>query len=1032
MMQKKGAIIPLVLGAVVILLMVYGLGNVGYQFAKEKIFGERGILAKAPAEKEFVPYEGPPLTDEERIVLNSVNALRCALNSVALGRYAPDDPKVCPPPLEKAPPAFKETPTGLAWVHVTGRVGASKSYDTAQVHCEGAPVETLSLPWDWEKSLKAISQAILNCKAKALDPNLPQDTRCARIDVLDWGAPDQFAINEGHITDYMKKHKSDFPGWEGAIDWLLSGALQNHIEVETDDGKLTKRNQYDATLCVDFKRGWTINYISVNGCDLEATETFSCEVKNFELPQPEVKDRGVAGLFIQAFGDPRWLVYYESFPPEAAEYWHKEWTDMFNLWTIGTVTVMGVLNMAGGVGGKAAKVAKAAAKEGQELAKKGAKELVEAGVKEAERVLINRLGKSGVENTMKSLVIQESLQGIKGIDKEISEEITETIMKAIGKRTGPRALKKAMKEGLDKQISDIIEKRLTKIPDEFIDARMAKVPISEFLGPGGRALSEVELKAVKDRLRSQFVKEYKDMVKKAVLEGGEIPEAALKEGASSTMKIAGTEFKGGIKELISKDLQKELTKNIIKRRAYEKFLADLLNPDETINTALLRKNGEAALKNLDAIAKINPTAAQKAWAGAREVIDIISAGTFGGFTSRNVRSGKDFFKFVTAQSPIQLSARGFVVGGTVLKTAVGLPRWIATHPFPVMIVLAWGIEANDAMNEKFRPVGGNAVAINQPTLLGPTLPLGLNDAAYDYFITNHDKFGQRMYFVSPCKANLKVFKRKCACYKNPTMHKFTYPTGTINVEPGSVQPLSDAVLEARFKKRWEQAHRQQWINTWRDQWAKLDDETKKRYGNLYEEYAFDQYIDMQFDEYDQRFFNEVISPVGGLIKGRGGAINWLAGVSNVQGGQSARMIGEIAKENYDSSQAIKRCDQSGFVKGLTQVGGQLFYSYMAGGNLWGETVDPQAEKKLKESLLADEYFKPDCLEVEPQRLDGTYCYDYFPATEWIRTAVMVAALVADAIIIGFTGGLATPLALLGTGLAAGAIDVVLEAAEKWP
>ncbi|MEM4246733.1 MAG: hypothetical protein QXF14_00195, partial [Candidatus Woesearchaeota archaeon] len=338
MMHKKAmAFISIVLGAIVILLVVYGLGNLGYQFAKEKIFGERGVLGRAPAEKVFVPYTGPPLTEEERKVMNSVNALRCALNSVALGEFRPNDPKVCPPPLEAVPQQMAQTPTGKAWAVVTGMTTTEpKQYDSSVVKCSGiAPVRVVA-PAKKEDVIYELSKQIIDCKIKS-DPFLKQDLRCAYVDYKRRG--DDFSIDEDELVSYMKNNKAKFPGQEKVIDELLSKtnmAFQNAVEIQTsfNKGKIF-RNQ-DMVFCIDFRHGNFHQYISINDCDIDATDTFSCSVKGFELPQDV--GGGMAKLFLSAYGDPRWLVYYESFPPEAAEYWHKEWSDMFNLWTIATVT----------------------------------------------------------------------------------------------------------------------------------------------------------------------------------------------------------------------------------------------------------------------------------------------------------------------------------------------------------------------------------------------------------------------------------------------------------------------------------------------------------------------------------------------------------------------------------------------------------------------------------------------------------------------------------------------------------------------
>jgi hypothetical protein len=1032
-MHKKGQFagipIPIILGIVVILIVSGGLlWSMGGGIA-QKIFGERGILPLGQKEGAFVPYTGPPLTEDERKVLNSANALRCALNSVAVGEFRPDDPKVCPPPLESVPQNIVQSPTGQAWVVVTGMAATPKAYDASAVQCTGMAPNRIVAPATEDETLVAITKEILDCKARASVTYSSQDLRCAYIDYK--RKADSFSIDEDKLIAFMEKNKAKFPGQEKTIDELLSSAnyaWQNLIEIQTTFNKGKISSNPDEVFCVDFRHGTVLNYyISINDCDLDASETFSCSVKDFELPQ----DVGgtTAKLFLSAYGDPRWLVYYESFPSEAAEYWHKEWSDMFNVWTIATVTASGMLNLAGGAG-KGAKAVKAVAeKEAKELAKETGEALAKRGIAEAEKVIINRLAKNGVENTMKAAVMKESFQGIKGVGEEAADEITEVILKSVGTRSGPRAWEKAMEQGVAKQIDDVVEKRIKDVPDAFVKTWRETVPITELTGPGMTGLPDAEI-------RAKALQAYKESVKKFVIEGKELPEEAIEAGAKRTMSFAGTEVKGGLKELIERDLTKEMSANIIKKRAYENLLSKMITKEGTLDTALFTKNAESAINSLNAIGQINPTGLGKALGGSREILDILLSNSLGGFSTKNfpkIWNPKELFAFITAQSPIKLSGRGFVVGGTAVKTVANMPSWVATHSYPAMLLISWFIAAQDSTNQKFRPVGGNTIAINQPTLLGPTLPLDLTGTAYDFFIQNKDKYGQRMYYVSPCKADLTVYKRKCTCYKNPQLHKFTYPTGTINVEPGSVKPLSGSVLEAKFKTKWEQTAKAVKFENWRAQWNALDAKTKSDvYGDSYDKYALAEYIDEEMDKYDANFFQEVVSPVGGLVKGRSGIITWLAGTQNVQTGLSAQLYGERMKEWYDASHAIKRCDQPGFVKDVMNFGGTLYYSYMAGGNLFDTTMDAEAKKNLENSLLQDEYFKPDCLEIETKVLDGTYCYDSFPKLEWVRNAVTIASLAADAIIIGGSGGFATPLALLGTGILSAGTDVVLEAWEKWP
>jgi len=998
-MNKKAiGLVPVILGLIVIILVITGPVRVGYTAVKEKFFGEEGFFGDVipSGEEEFVPYAGPPMTPEERTVLNSVNALRCALNSVAVGEFKSDDPDVCPPPLEKLE-ALKQapgTPTGaFAWKYVTGSaVGGTKSYDTAEVYCEGMENKKYKLPSDWRGSMYEIMQAVVQCKNSAFDANLPQDTRCSYLDFSDWPSGG-LNIEENDILSYLKANRAYDPE---AIDDIRGVGMRDvqNFDIETKT-KILLDNPDDA-FCVDFRRGTFKNYISINDCDFEGiSRSFTCGVRNFELPQPEVQDQGFATLFIQAYGDPRWLVYYESFPEDAAEYWHKEWSDVWNVWSIGMVTASGMLNVFGGLGKGVAAVRKVAQKETANLLKEGAEKLVTEGVKGiSEQVLLKRVGKAGVENMLKSVVVEESLLGIKGVTPQIAREISEELIESIGPRVGTRAWKKALKKGLEEKVDDVLAKNIKNAPDDFIRKMFPDKIIVE---PADMASA---------------AQAYRTSIKKFVLEGKELPEEMLEEGASRTMRIAGKEITGGAKELMETGLEKELARGLLRKQAYQKWLSDFVMPDgKTINKALLQNNAEAALKNLDAIAKINPTAARTAWQGTRTAIDELAAGTFGGFKIKDFKQlykPTKLFEFIQAQSPVKLSARGYVIGGTAVKTVAGLPAWAVRHRYATLLLISWFIASMDAADEKIRPVGHNSIAINQPTLLGPTVPLALNDAAGEYYIHNHIKkviskywmanlYGQRMYFVSPCKANLKVYLRTCTCYQNPRSHKFAYPTGMVNVEPGSVRPLSHPVLEKRF----------------REQWLELDAKEKAIYKN-----DIDDWFDSQFKFYDGVFSDFIVAP-----KEAAGSVEL-----------SQKSMAKMYAETFDGSKAIKHCDQVDYIKDTMTVAQKVWYGYKAG--MLGYD-DKETRESIRQITLKDVQFKPDCLEIEPEKIDG-YCYADFPETAWLRLGVNVVALVVDGVIVAAmagTGGLAAPIGiplLALTGVVSAGIDVGLESWEKWP
>lgn len=98
----------------------------------------------------------------------------------------------------------------------------------------------------------------------------------------------------------------------------------------------------------------------------------------------------------------------------------------------------------------------------------------------------------------------------------------------------------------------------------------------------------------------------------------------------------------------------------------------------------------------------------------------------------------------------------------------------------------------DSMNEKFYPVGINAVGFKKPYneafISGENLPK-LSEEAGSYYISlrkpNEDA-EQRFYLASPCKADLSVNKRQCPCYKTDDTEKITVNGQSFFVQKTSI------------------------------------------------------------------------------------------------------------------------------------------------------------------------------------------------------------------------------------------------------
>jgi len=161
-MSKKAfsptVVIPIILGVIVIFSVGALIYTQGGNIAK-RIFGEEVMIFGPAEEEKFVPYE-VELSQEEQNLIDSMNALICALNCVAIGEFKPDDPAVCPRGLPgesqesklKALPESSLSSVGKAmqgiFNSVTGAAVAgddSVEFGDVKVTCKGASSKTIFL-----------------------------------------------------------------------------------------------------------------------------------------------------------------------------------------------------------------------------------------------------------------------------------------------------------------------------------------------------------------------------------------------------------------------------------------------------------------------------------------------------------------------------------------------------------------------------------------------------------------------------------------------------------------------------------------------------------------------------------------------------------------------------------------------------------------------------------------------------------------------------------------------------------------------
>ncbi len=917
--QKKAtigwsALISVILGLVVIGAVVIGVVGPGVGFAKKKFFHENQSKWIFPwMEQEFEPYVPEDYLNIEEIkVGDSMKAMQCALNSVAVGIFDYKDRDVCPS-------GYEVVSDGII-------------YGQTQVGCNNIYSEFLSFKnKTMSESVEILGNAIKDCLVKSKKSTLDnQFLMCAYFDIDELVFKE--LITKKVLKNYLmleyNKDKSD-KDWKQASDYLKDVKLK---EIKPENGG-----------CIYYDQD--LNFINpddihIKDCNKnKPVDSFSCSVKSFELPQ-DISDSDFNKLFLQAFGDPKYLVYYEKFPVEATTYWHKEWSDMFNLYTIGFVTASGVLNVVGaGKAAKVAKLGKEVLEEGVETGiKKTTKNVVEGSVQKVTKkvVLLERAKKTSLKNIIRTLAVEEEATMVYGIGKKTSQEIGDALATRLGPRSGKEAFEK-----VEDEITDDIFKILTK--NNIQRPQSVIVDIDQYR----RGLAET------------------------IVRGGPITYIN-REGVFVTGSIKGA------KEIFEKELTKEATQQILKKQTYRQFFRGLFKEGtENLDEALLTEAAETSLKRLIAVQAVDEALVEKSFLkGAREVGNIFLKGTVGYEKKDTVLAtvhnlGKKQIPISFPSWKWGLTGPVGYVGATIGKTTfVGIPKWVANHQLPIVLLLSIYIDSIDSQNEKYIPVGVNDIALTQPSLFAPKVTYELNEEATQYFIRNEKKPNNVMYLVSPCKADFRIVKRKCDCDNNPEAAVFDFGGGLMNAEQGSIT-LKD------YEER---------VEEYKKQWKSLQEDEQKRYDNI------NKYIDYKLPQ-DESVFRTFVVKHDSLDKA----------------GSESSISKRIKEQQYqlnnlqpiiDIDNAVKMCNDKSIIK-------EIFKG-----------------KEIKYSI--------DCMELEPERLNDSYCYDHFPRTEIIRGAVTVGALVADAVIIGASLGTATIPVLVLSGFGFAAVDVILEAYEKWP
>ncbi len=555
---------------------------------------------------------------------------------------------------------------------------------------------------------------------------------------------------------------------------------------------------------------------------------FQCNVKDFELPQeigsnvPLVK---FAEEWMARYNDPKYLVYYESFPRGEEASWQINKGSFF--WDV--VLFGAVLNVVPSAG----KLGKAGwARSAQifsNLIKKNSKSAIKETTPEMLEALYKRLGyewsgemgAAGIRETLKGfnkegyelllrserlyVELTESLSSrISGLytesigksGAELSEEIAEKVRAAVLKRYGTYG------KLADDEVAGIISRDILKEIDEYApnilkqeDKNIITNSISKFIKNPLRADELASLE------KQQVIKQF--IAKNLLTETGELSEEAMQ-------KLFANAFSKEFLETVDV----EIAESIAERAAgHAEGIIDLSKEGSgmwklsVLSSMAVRQDFE---KMTSEVMALNAERIERLLLGVSPAEMAEVAAAKGGWTKAAFSRYNPFYitfkgkDFLIPHAVILKSLT--TAGGTVFYQApkAGLTAaqdvWrsrVARYSIAYIVSLA--IAQADANNEKYKDHGGDAIVVQKPYLYDKNKVYSLSKDTSDYFL-NLFKFDggkkgySRFFMASPCKTDLLLSKTTCSCLvkNNAYIMKSTQQpidSGSVTLDKASSVPV---------------------------------------------------------------------------------------------------------------------------------------------------------------------------------------------------------------------------------------------------
>ena len=289
-----------------------------------------------------------------------------------------------------------------------------------------------------------------------------------------------------------------------------------------------------------------------------------CRVCNFNMPQEVAEEYEGWRQYVAGSGDPKYVIYYEAFPPGEEEPWQLDEL------SIGLETIV-AMNIATAVIPATAKGAiKLLGKGMRAVAKKAGKiifgEVAEEIAQRVAKEAAEKLGKELAEKGLREAGAQALSRTTRTAARDAAEQARKEALESISGRTAQKARDELLEAASGSAGREAVEKHVQEISERIAQqaGRKARNEMMERIG------REFGVTAIEES-SEQFAKEAADQVTRALIRdlprrvSHEVAENALREGSQRAAQEAAEKLAAEIGEEVTKEFITETAQEIGER-----------------------------------------------------------------------------------------------------------------------------------------------------------------------------------------------------------------------------------------------------------------------------------------------------------------------------------------------------------------------------------------------------------------------------------------------------------------------------------